>query len=147
MGDAGVFMAGEAEADEPFSVKLPCCLLQQRHPPPVVLDQVVVGGEDVGNLSLHRKYWQGVWKAGKFRKWDAIYGGTANHVAFDNLSPAIRQKEIEDEGNGCQPDSGSGRTSATRRPQASPKTFRNESISVQSCLISKDNIICLRSHA
>jgi hypothetical protein len=52
VGDAGVFVAGEAEADEPFSVKLSRCILQQRHPPPIVLDQVVVGGEDFSDSPL-----------------------------------------------------------------------------------------------
>ena len=47
--DTRVLVAGEAEADEPLAVELPRRLLQQRHPPPVVLDQVVVGGEDVGD--------------------------------------------------------------------------------------------------
>ena len=54
VGDAGVLVAGEAEADEPLAIELPRRLLQQRHPPPVVLDQVVVGGEDVGNALLMR---------------------------------------------------------------------------------------------
>ena len=47
-----MFAAGEAEADEPLPVKLPRRLLQQRHPPPIVLHQVVVGGENVGNTAL-----------------------------------------------------------------------------------------------
>src|SRR5579871_846829 len=38
-----VFVAREAEADEPLFVKQPRRLLQQRHPPAVVFDQVVVG--------------------------------------------------------------------------------------------------------
>ena len=46
VGDTGVLMAGEAEAYEPLAVKLPRCLFQECHPPPVVLNQVVVGGED-----------------------------------------------------------------------------------------------------
>src|SRR5207302_8955214 len=33
LGDAGVFVAREPEADEPFLVELPGRLLQQRHPP------------------------------------------------------------------------------------------------------------------
>ena len=41
--DLDMFVAGEAEVDEPLAVKHPRRLLQQRNPPPVVLDQVVVG--------------------------------------------------------------------------------------------------------
>ena len=48
-----VFVAGEAEVDEPFTIEQPSAAFsQQRNPPPVVLDQVVVGGEDVGNFLL-----------------------------------------------------------------------------------------------
>ena len=43
-----LFVAGEAEVDEPLAVEQPSRFLQQRNPPPVVLDQVVVGGEDTG---------------------------------------------------------------------------------------------------
>src|SRR5204863_9888082 len=52
VNSAGVLVAREAEADEPLAVELPPCLLQQRHPPPVVLDQVVVGGENLANAAL-----------------------------------------------------------------------------------------------
>ena len=52
VGDGVVFVAGEAEANEPLLVELPRRLLQQPHPPPVVLDQVVVGGEDVSDSSF-----------------------------------------------------------------------------------------------
>ena len=45
VGDAGVLVAGEAEADEPLAVELARRLLQQPHPSPVVLDQVVVAPE------------------------------------------------------------------------------------------------------
>src|SRR5215813_2403876 len=58
MGDVGVFVAGEAEAGEPLAVKLPRCLLQQRYPPLVVLDQGVVGGEDVSNAVLNLDWWK-----------------------------------------------------------------------------------------
>src|SRR5207302_2027706 len=51
-GYASVLVAGEAEADEPLAVELPRRLLQDGHPPPVVLDQVVVGGEDIGDALL-----------------------------------------------------------------------------------------------
>jgi hypothetical protein len=54
-GKAGVFVAGEAEADEPLFVKVTRRLLQQRHAAAVVLDQVVVGGEDIGYASLNFK--------------------------------------------------------------------------------------------
>src|SRR5262245_11304214 len=57
VGDMGVFVAREAEADEPFPVKLPCCLLQQGHPPTIVLDQVVVSREDVCDATLN-----GLWR-------------------------------------------------------------------------------------
>ncbi|KAF5425531.1 MAG: hypothetical protein C5S41_03810, partial [Candidatus Methanomarinus sp.] len=39
-------MAGEAEVNEPLPIEQPRRLLQQLNPPLVVLDQVVVGGED-----------------------------------------------------------------------------------------------------
>ena len=45
-------MTGKAESDEPFPVELPRCLFQQCNPLPVVLDQIVVGGEDVGDAEL-----------------------------------------------------------------------------------------------
>src|SRR5436309_12704949 len=51
--DASVLVAGEAEADEPLAIELPRRVLQQRHSPPVVLDQVVVGREDVGDAILN----------------------------------------------------------------------------------------------
>jgi hypothetical protein len=50
--DLDVLMAGEAEVDEPLAVEQPRRLLQQRNPPSVVLDQVVVGGEDGDDYSL-----------------------------------------------------------------------------------------------
>src|SRR5262249_39139331 len=46
-------MAGETKADEPLPVKLLRCLLQQRHPPPVIVDQIIVGREDVGDATLN----------------------------------------------------------------------------------------------
>src|SRR5205814_7669393 len=52
IGDTGVLVAGKSKADEPLAIELPPCLLQQRHPPPVVLDQVVVGGENLANAAL-----------------------------------------------------------------------------------------------
>ena len=51
--DLDVFVAGEAEVDEPLAVEQPRRLLQQDNPPPVGLDQIVIGGEDVGDLLLH----------------------------------------------------------------------------------------------
>src|SRR3569832_71288 len=51
-GDGGMFMAGEAEEDEPLAVELPRRVFQQRHPPPVVFDQIVVGGKNVGDALL-----------------------------------------------------------------------------------------------
>ena len=44
--DLDVFVAREAEVDEPLAVEHPRRFLQQRNPAPVVLDQVVVGGEN-----------------------------------------------------------------------------------------------------
>ena len=44
-------MAREAEVDEPFLVEQPRGLLQQLDPAPVVLDEVVVGGEDITTRS------------------------------------------------------------------------------------------------
>jgi hypothetical protein len=40
-------MAWEAEVNEPLAVQQPRGLLEQLHPPPVVLDQVVVSGNDI----------------------------------------------------------------------------------------------------
>src|SRR6266699_732744 len=53
--DASVFMAREAKAYEPLAIEPPRGILQERHPPPVVLDQVVVGGNDryYATLNLH----------------------------------------------------------------------------------------------
>ena len=45
-------MAGEAELDEPFAVDVLGYLLQDLDAPQVVLDQVVVGGEDGGDFLL-----------------------------------------------------------------------------------------------
>src|SRR5439155_12610580 len=53
LNDLDVFVAGEAESDEPFAVKHPRRFLLQRDAPPVVLDQVVVGGKDVGDSLLN----------------------------------------------------------------------------------------------
>jgi hypothetical protein len=53
-----VFVAGEAEVDEPFLVEQPGCLLQQLNPPSVVFDQVVVSEEDYTNfLVLQQNLW------------------------------------------------------------------------------------------
>jgi hypothetical protein len=46
INDLDVFMAGEAEVDEPLAVEHPRRLLQQHDPLPVILDEVVIGGED-----------------------------------------------------------------------------------------------------
>src|SRR5947209_19653682 len=53
VGSAGVLVAGETEADEPLAIELSGRLLQQRQPPPVVIDEVVVGGEGVGDALLY----------------------------------------------------------------------------------------------
>src|SRR5262245_16106015 len=50
--DAGMLVARKAEADEPFPIKLSHRFFQQFHPPPVILDQVVVRGEDIRDLLL-----------------------------------------------------------------------------------------------
>ena len=50
-----VFMAGESEADEPLAVEQPRRFLQQRNPLPVVLDQVVVGRDNLANMCSVRK--------------------------------------------------------------------------------------------
>jgi len=55
--DFDMFMAGEAEVDEPLFVQKPRSLLQQLNPPPVVFDEVVVGGEDGGDTSLDISIW------------------------------------------------------------------------------------------
>ena len=47
-----VFVAGEAEVNEPPSVKKPRRLFQQRNPLAVFLDQIVVGGQYVRNGHL-----------------------------------------------------------------------------------------------
>ena len=50
-----MFVAGEAEVNEPLPIEQPRRLLQQLNPPSVVLDQVVVGGEDGGDDVLRFK--------------------------------------------------------------------------------------------
>jgi len=52
-----VFVAGEAETDEPLSVKQTRRLLQQGNPTAVVLNQVVVGGEDGSDFVLDWARW------------------------------------------------------------------------------------------
>ena len=44
--------AGGAEMDEPFLENAPRHLLQDRDPPRVVLDEVIVGGQIIGDFSL-----------------------------------------------------------------------------------------------
>ena len=52
-GDAGVvFVAGEAELDEPLAVKSAGHSFQDLDAPLAVLDQVVVGGQDAGDAAL-----------------------------------------------------------------------------------------------
>jgi len=53
--DIDVFISREAEVDEPFSVEHLRCILQQGDAPPVILDKIIVGGEDGDNTSLNRK--------------------------------------------------------------------------------------------
>lgn len=55
---AGV--AGKAEPDEPLAVNLSCCPFENCNPPPVILDEVIVGGEYVGDVALcfERRYRQ-----------------------------------------------------------------------------------------
>lgn len=50
-------MTGKTEPDEPLPVELPCRMFQNCNPPLVILDQIVVGGEDVrdAKLSVHRR--------------------------------------------------------------------------------------------
>src|SRR5258708_7379729 len=55
--DPCMFVAGEAEADEPLAVKQARRLLQQRHPPSVVRDQVIVGRKDTDDHLLHATRW------------------------------------------------------------------------------------------
>ena len=50
-----VFVAGGAKVNEPFVVEQSRRLLHQRNPPSVVVDQVVIGGEDLSNLVLSVK--------------------------------------------------------------------------------------------
>ena len=45
-------MPGEAQANEPLPIEQPRRFLQQADAPPVVLDQVVVGGEDGSDALL-----------------------------------------------------------------------------------------------
>ena len=49
------FVAGKPEVNEPLAVEQTRRLLQQCNPPSVVLDQVVIGGEDFSNLVLSFK--------------------------------------------------------------------------------------------
>ena len=79
--DAGVLVAGEAEADQPLAVQLQRRFLQQRHPPAVVLDQVVVGGENIGDALLDGQSWQGRWKGREPLQRDSIDGCPRDHVA------------------------------------------------------------------
>ena len=53
-------MAGEAEVNKPLLVEQPRRLFQQLNPPPIVLDQIVVGGEDGGDADLYRFLWESV---------------------------------------------------------------------------------------
>src|SRR5205823_5357597 len=52
--DARVLVAREPVVDKPLAVEQPRRIFEKRHPPPVVLDEVVVGGEDVGDAPLNR---------------------------------------------------------------------------------------------
>ena len=53
-GDAGVvFVAGEAEVDEPLAVEGAGHRLQNPDAPLAVLDQLVVGRQDAGDAALH----------------------------------------------------------------------------------------------
>ena len=53
-----VLVAGEAEVDEPLAVDRLRHLLQDLDAPGVVLDQVVVGREDVGDPALDVEGWE-----------------------------------------------------------------------------------------
>ena len=69
----GVLVAGETEADEPFSVKLPRCLLQQRYPPPIVLHQVIVCGKESNDFVLHRERWDSNLQGLQITSTDTLY--------------------------------------------------------------------------
>ncbi len=51
---ARVFVAGKAEADEPFAEDEPCGFFQQSDALQVVLNQVVIGGKNGGDFALGR---------------------------------------------------------------------------------------------
>ena len=52
VGDLEVFVAGEPEVNEPLAVEKTRRLLQQCNSPPVIVDQVVVGGEEGDDIVL-----------------------------------------------------------------------------------------------
>ena len=60
--EGDVLMSRVPEADEPLTVQRPRHLLQHVHPSPVVLDQVVEGAQDLGDLILRWRF------AGRLRR-------------------------------------------------------------------------------
>src|SRR5450830_618546 len=84
-------MAGEAEADEPLLVEATGHLLQNRDAPRVVLDQVVVGGEDGGDAALLSQTWQVNLHA--LEQNDRIGGLGRTNRAFFQFCPAIRGRQ------------------------------------------------------
>ena len=66
-----LLVAGEAEVDEPLPVKRLRHLLQNLDAPRVVLNQVVVGGEDGGDLALR---WEAVERRYSIRRQCSICG-------------------------------------------------------------------------
>ncbi len=67
-------MPGVPEVDEPLAIDPLGHLLQDLDPPIVVLDEVVVCGEDRGDLALYSKRWQRYWKRLENAKVDSWHG-------------------------------------------------------------------------
>ncbi len=54
--DGGGFVAGEAEVDEPFLIQPLRCLFQQLDLLQIVFDEIIVGGKNISNSFLDRKW-------------------------------------------------------------------------------------------
>ena len=84
-------MAGKAEPDEPLPVELTRLMYQQYNPPPVVFDQIVVGGEDVGDTALFPYIWYKELECEKFRLTQVILS-----YSLCELLEAVLERRIEE---------------------------------------------------
>ena len=127
--------------NEPLPVEQPRRLFQQPYPPPVVLDQVVVGGQNGCNAVLDKEGREAQFKVWESDERDAVHCGAADDVRLNHHAPSRCHEIIVQESRMDFRFVGPDQRHAPA--ETPPESLGDDCISVERCLVRENDVVFL----